>query len=398
MSELDFPYLTDTGGVIDLVLTDTGTLKRAPKPGLPELVINDADPTATAKELGVMFARGDEFLFNGYAPVRIAVEAGHMPRALEVTTDSVRVLAHELCNPTKLRKGKRGVQRIAIPLTKDIAQIYLNGLEGRWGLKPFHGITTAPILKHDGSIRFINGHDGETGLWCHNIPEINVPQRPTEMDARAALLRLRTFFQSFPFADSVRVVKNGMFVTDLSQPAGLDESVFLVALITAVIRQSIELAPAFICDAPAYSGAGTGKGLLVKAICMIASGVRPSAFTSGHSAEEFDKRLTAALVEAHPAVFLDNFNAKELRSDILASVLTEYPAKVRVMGHTKMVPLHTRTFIGITGNNIAIAEDMARRSLSAHSMRRWRIPSSASSRRASLSMSTRSDQYCCRTR
>jgi hypothetical protein len=61
-------------------------------------------------------------------------------------------------------------------------------------------------------------------------------------------------------------------------------------------------------------------------------------------------------------VFLDNFNAKELKSDILASVLTESPAMVvRLMGQSKTVPLHTRTFIGITGNAVEIAEDMARR-------------------------------------
>jgi hypothetical protein len=74
----------------------------------------------------------------------------------------------------------------------------------------------------------------------------------------------------------------------------------------------------------------------------------------------------AALIEAHPAVFLDNFNSKDLSSDILASVLTESPAVVRPMGHTKTVPLHTRTFIGITGNNVQIAEDMARRLLNTH--------------------------------
>jgi hypothetical protein len=36
------------------------------------------------------------------------------------------------------------------------------------------------------------------------------------------------------------------------------------------------------------------------------------------------------------------------------------------MGHTKTVPLHTRTFIGITGNSVQIAEDMARRLLNTH--------------------------------
>jgi hypothetical protein len=65
-------------------------------------------------------------------------------------------------------------------------------------------------------------------------------------------------------------------------------------------------------------------------------------------------------------VFLDNFNSNELKSDILASVLTESPAMVRPMGQTRMVPLHTKTFIGITGNAVEIAEDMARRILNTH--------------------------------
>jgi len=69
--------------------------------GLPNLLINDSDPTAAAKELAALIAARDDFLFNGNAPVRVAVEANGMPRALEVTTEAVRVLAHEICNPIK---------------------------------------------------------------------------------------------------------------------------------------------------------------------------------------------------------------------------------------------------------------------------------------------------------
>ena len=331
----------------------------------PELIIRGSDPTAAAKELAAMIAERGAFLFNGHAPIRIAVEADDMPRALAVTTEMVRVLAHEICIPTKLRITESGAEKIAVQLSKDIAQLYLYGLEGSWGLRPFRGIITAPILGNDGSIRIADGYDPASALWCHNIPSVSVADNPTEDDAKAALMRLRQFFCTFPFADAERLRDPGLGVdvVDLSKPAGLDESSFLAALLTSVCRQSLELAPGFLCDAPNFSGAGTGKGLLVKAICIIASGVRPSAFTSGHDAEEFDKRLTSALIEAHPAVFLDNFNAKDLTSDILASVLTESPAKVRVMGHTKMVPLHNRTFIAITGNAVQTAEDMARRLL-----------------------------------
>ena len=334
----------------------------------PELVIRGADPTAAAKELAALIAKRDDFLFNGHTPIHIAVEANGMPRALEVTTEMVRVLAHEICIPTKMRVTKDKVEKIPVALSKDIAQLYLHGLEGRWGLKPFHGITTAPILSKDGSIRIASGYDPATGLWCHNIPEIKIPAKPSEAAAKAALMRLRQFFCTFPVADDERVLDPGLGVEviDLSKSAGLDESSFLAALLTAACRQSLDLAPGFLCDAPSFSGAGTGKGLLVKAICIIGSGVRPSAFTSGHNVEEFDKRLTSALVEAHPAVFLDNFNAKDLTSDILASVLTEHPAKVRLMGQTKMVPVHNHTFIAITGNAVQIAEDMARRLLNSH--------------------------------
>jgi len=335
---------------------------------LPELIISSSDPTAAAKDLATLIAERDDFLFNGHAPVRIAAEADYLPRALEVTTEMVRVLAHEICVPTKERTIKGAVERIPVQLSKDIAQLYLHGLEGSWGLEPFHGIVTAPILSGDGGIRVARGYDPETGLWCHDIPDVMVPDKPTKSDAERALRRLRQFFRTFPFADAARLHDPDLAVevVDLSKPAGLDESSFLAALVTAVCRQSLDLAPGFLCDAPNLSGTGTGKGLLVKAICVVASGVRPSAFTGGHDAEELDKRLTSALTEAHPAIFLDNFNSKDLTSDILASVLTESPAMVRPMGHTKTVPLHTRTFIGITGNAVQIAEDMARRLLNTH--------------------------------
>lgn len=225
---------------------------------------------------------------------------------------------------------------------------YLRGLKGSWGLKPFNGITTAPLLSNDGSIRVAQGYDPASGMWCHNIPVVDVPHTPSQEQAEAALRYIRQRFRTFPFADSARVRDDdlGVDVVNLEEPAGLDESSFVVMLLTAVCRQSLELAPGCLCNAPSFSGAGTGKGLLIKAMCIIASGARPSAFTGGHDDNELDKRLTASLVEARPAIFLDNYNAKQLASDILASALTENPAMVRIMGKTVNVPLNVRTFIG----------------------------------------------------
>jgi hypothetical protein len=107
---------------------------------------------------------------------------------------------------------------------------------------------------------------------------------------------------------------------------------------------------------------GSGKGLLVRAICTIAFGVRPRAFTAGSERQELDKRLAAELIEAQPVLFLDNANGIALRSDTLASVLTERPARVRLLGQTRMVPLNSIAFVAITGNGLTVTEDLARRS------------------------------------
>jgi hypothetical protein len=154
-----------------------------------------------------------------------------------------------------------------------------------------------------------------------------------------------------------------MSTVDLSSDPGLDESAFLVALLTAVCRPSLPTAPGCLINSTSLNGAGTGKGLLVRSIAVIGSGAKPVAFTSGHNRDEFDKRLVAAMIKAKPVVFLDNFNSEELTSNTLASALTEDPCEVRLMGQSQNVPLYTRTLIAITGNGVTIAEDLARRLL-----------------------------------
>src|SRR5205085_7955521 len=124
---------------------------------------------------------------------------------------------------------------------------------------------------------------------------------------------------------------------------------------------SLWLAPGLLVRAPQISGAGTGKGLLIRAICAIAFGIRPRAFTTGHDRQELDKRIAAELVEAAPALFLDNVNGAVLHSATLASVLTERPARVRLLGYTRMVTLNSTAFIVVTGNGLSVSEDLARR-------------------------------------
>jgi putative DNA primase/helicase len=328
---------------------------------LPELLIIPSNLPATVEELAKHLAANRCLFTNGTWPVRVAIVDG-FPTAIAATTDAVRMEAHKICRPVKA--GAKDGQPIEVTLSQDVAHLYLYGKESEWGLPILRGTTTAPILEDDGSMRTVEGYDEKSGLWCHRIPELIVPENPTREMAEAALYRIRCYFRTFAFADSERITEDGgVVVTDLDHPPGLDESAFLAALLTAAVRQSLVLAPAILIVAPNLSGSGTGKGLLARAIQIVGSGISPQAFTGGHDKQELEKRLISALMEASPGVLLDNYNVKELTSETLESAITESPIGVRPLGKSEIVRLHTRTLIQITGNGVQIAIDMARRVL-----------------------------------
>jgi hypothetical protein len=124
------------------------------------------------------------------------------------------------------------------------------------------------------------------------------------------------------------------------------------------------LAPGVLLRAASMSGAGAGKGLLARCIAMIAFGREPHAVTGGSTNEELEKRISAELMEGNPMLFLDNLNNTAFRSNLLASAITERPARVRVLGRSQMVPLNPSAFVVLTGNGLTVSEDLARRFIS----------------------------------
>ncbi|MGA8616356.1 MAG: hypothetical protein WB760_32615, partial [Xanthobacteraceae bacterium] len=312
----------------------------------------------TARELRSLLATSGHFFDRGVPVKLVRPPDGGTPIAMALTVNKVVIEAHNVCRPMKRKKD----ELTAVTLPDRLARIYLS-MPGEWNLPPLVGICTAPILSADGTVRIADGYDAETGLWCSNVPHLAVPTRPSRADAEAAFGFLRQTFQSFPFADAPRRTDNSldMEVVDIAKPPGRDESTFHVAQLTAVCRQSLGLAPGALFAAPEISGAGSGKGMLVRAISAVAFGNRPRAFTAGGDRSELDKRLAADLIEAQPVLFLDNANGRNLRSETLASVLTERPARVRTLGKTEMVLLNSAAFIAITGNGLTISEDLARR-------------------------------------
>ena len=327
---------------------------------LPNLIVQGANLPATATELRDVLAASDLVFDRGGVAVVLRHPAeGGPPKAHRLTNNGVVTLAHRLCRPVKVNAEG---QHIGVTLLDRVASMYLELPD--WGLRPLAGITGAPLLQDDGSIITGDGYDARRHVWCANVPRVDVPAYPTKADAEIALHLLRTTFRTFPFQDSPFLQFDGLTVVDTTKRAMLAESSFLAGLMTAVCRPSLDLAPGLLVSAPELTGSGAGKGLLVRAICAVAYGFAPSPFTAGHDKAEMDKRLVAELIEAGPVTFLDNVNSAVLRSDTLANVMTERPARVRVMGLSQMVPLNCAGLIAVTGNGLSVSEDLARRFLS----------------------------------
>ena len=298
-----------------------------------------------------------------------------------VTPAALVVAAHEASRPYVVKMTGGVIEEVDAPLPHQFAVMYQDHRE--WGLPTLNGITSAPLLGDDGSIRTTQGYDAASGMWCENMPDVAglVPSVPQKDDAAKALLLIRDTFKTFCFADAAMVGEgDGVMVVDTSGPPGMDESSFLTSLMTAPCRPSLWLAPGALFKAAPMSGAGVGKGLIVRCICEVAFGRQPFAVTAGGTREEQEKRVAAALIAAGPSLFLDNFNGVTLKSAALASALTERPAQVREFGKLEFIVLNALAFVALTGNGLVLAEDLVQGGLSRRSwMRAWRTRSSGAS-------------------
>jgi hypothetical protein len=331
----------------------------------PRLLVENSDPDRTVAALRDILAEAD-VLYDRGVPVRLVIDQMQRGTVAQlVTPDGLVLVAHGICRPFALKERRDGtIEEKNVRLPRSLAVMYLDW-RGEWKLPVLNGIASAPMLADDGAIYGSEGYDCRTGMWRENVPDLAdlVPARPTRTQAAAALDLLRGTFGTFCFADAETVLDpdTGLEVVDLAQAPGRDESGFLAALLTAVCRPSLHLAPGVLIKAAPMSGAGAGKGLLARCMSIIAFGREPHAVTGGSNGEELEKRIAAELIEGSPVLFLDNLNNRAFASDLLASAITERPARIRVLGRSQMVPLNATAFVVLTGNGLSVSEDLARR-------------------------------------
>jgi hypothetical protein len=117
--------------------------------------------------------------------------------------------------------------------------------------------------------------------------------------------------------------------------------------------------PLFAFDAPA---AGTGKGLLSGTATVIATGQVPPLMTETRDEDELRKRITAILSTGPSVAVFDNV-LRKLNSGTLAGLLTSVIWRDRLLGKTQTLELPNRTVWVVTGNNLQMSDEIARRTV-----------------------------------
>ena len=242
------------------------------------------------------------------------------------------------------RAGGKGEKRVVrTSPRRTFVGDYLIQMRGQYGAPPLLGISRVPRIDDNGNIHFVSGYDPETGLFHDRSPSFHIPLTPSQDEARRAAEELLIPFSQYQFDD----------------PAA-GHALLLSAIFTAIERPFLPVAPLYVVRS---SMPGTGKGLIVRTLVRLAFDTLPVIATWGGSSEEFEKRLSALLLQAPGAISIDNANGMQVKGDLLEAILTEGSANIRPLGVSETVRVRNRSFMTLTGNNPNITGDMARRAL-----------------------------------
>lgn len=216
------------------------------------------------------------------------------------------------------------------------------------------GLARQPYFREtDGELVTAPGYDGSSGRFAAFDANEFVMPAPTEDAARKALAELVRLLDEFRFASEE------------------DRSAALCAMLTAAVRTSLPVAPAFNITA---STPGSGKSYLASTIMPFA-GPGPAFKTSYPvTAEEATKSMLSIFLAAPAGVLFDDMQTQWVAHGAINRALTSDTITDRVLGVSRTVTVGTRSFIMGTGNNIAPVRDMTRRVLTIRLHHKSAIP------------------------
>jgi hypothetical protein len=309
----------------------------------PEAVDRAEDILVEQAEQLRLFQRGSELvriirLDGAQAGGGLHREAGTV-MLVPVTAIALTEILDRLVIWKRVSETDEGPKTRRVNCPNRVAAAYLSRV-GSWQMPMLAGITSASIVRFDGSVLCRAGYDAATGLLLtEDWPELK--ETPSRDDALAALGVLLDPYSEFPFV------------------ADEDKSVLIAAFLTAVQRRLLTSAPLFAFKAPTQR---TGKTLLAECVAIMATGRPAPAMAVSGDREEIRKAVLAALREGHSVVNLDNIE-HPLGSPDLSRAITQSEYSDRVLQETRILRLPTNVLWTATGNNLAFRGDLAVRTL-----------------------------------
>lgn len=220
----------------------------------------------------------------------------------------------------------------------------------RWGqdrphLRSLAGLARQPFYGSDGHLISKSGYDDPTGIYASFDETAYDLGSPTRDDAELQLDYLKSLLREFQFASEA------------------DLAAAIAAIITAALRPSLPLAPAFNVNAPRSGG---GKSYLAALIALAASSDEPYSVSYPTTAEEATKLVLAMLLEKPAVVLFDDMQIQTGWKSLgpINKALTSATVTERLLGSSRTATARTNVLFLGTGNNVEPGQDMRRRVVS----------------------------------
>ena len=272
---------------------DTGAHFTQRKAGLPDIVVRSQQLRELTDEVLASLAAHEHarpsLFVRSARIVRITVDEKDRPLIAPVGDAELRGLLTRCANYYRVREKEEKLSFVSMHPPREVVRDILSLNPAQWPFRPLIPLIEAPTMRPDGTVIDTPGYDRATRLYYHPAKHMNrcrVPEHPTSQDVAQALARLWESFGEFPYA------------------ASGDRANTLAALLTPLMRPAIPRhIPLAVITAPKQ---GSGKGLLIDGISTIATGRTATIQTAPSSEEEWDKRITALLLEGHTLITIDN--------------------------------------------------------------------------------------------
>ena len=248
------------------------------------------------------------------------------------------IMRHHLSNWAHWHKDEIKLAKPPIDVIKDV----LSALD--LPLPPLRRVVTVPVFAPDGSLRTEPGYSEASGLLYAPLPgftALPVPDQVAAEDVEAAnKLLCEEVLVDFPFAS----------VSDRDNAVAL----FLLPFARDLIDGPT---PNHLIEA---SMPGSGKGKLAEALLSVAVGADLGLITPPRDDDEWRKQITSALIAGKQVILVDNV-IHRLDSSALAAAWTGNIWDDRIIGQKEKANIPIRCVWVMTGNNIAVSTELARR-------------------------------------